>query len=196
MMKQNSLKGEAISAWIDNHRTSQTHKVFRFFADDLLHEQLLLRRNGPLGDNQEWNIFLYVGAQHTKVHISQKLGVATSAVAEAAQLKEERERVAAEEADRAEAEAKAKSAANNNKAKATSAETHAKIQGYFVDKQLRAAAIVAEEEAAEAERLLNEGGDEPKEMNVTNNAKPTSSWAADTNDDKPLTTSPSQTPKK
>jgi hypothetical protein len=71
--------------------------VFKFFADDTLHRELLLRRNGPLGDDQGWNIMLWVGSQHFKAHISQPLESTTTAVAEAEQLKaaRERERVAA-----------------------------------------------------------------------------------------------------
>jgi hypothetical protein len=69
MIKRNSLKGETISAWIENGDTP-AFKVFKFFADDVLHQELLLRRNGPLGVDKGWNIFLYVGAQHSKAHIS------------------------------------------------------------------------------------------------------------------------------
>jgi hypothetical protein len=48
MIKRNDLRGEAISAWIDPHRLPYL-RVFKFFADDTLHQELLLRRNGPLG---------------------------------------------------------------------------------------------------------------------------------------------------
>jgi hypothetical protein len=46
MIKRNSLKGETISAWIENGNTL-AYKVFIFFADDVLYQELLLRRNGP-----------------------------------------------------------------------------------------------------------------------------------------------------
>jgi hypothetical protein len=41
-------EGETISAWIDPHHLPHL-RVFKFFADDTLHQELLLRRNGPLG---------------------------------------------------------------------------------------------------------------------------------------------------
>jgi hypothetical protein len=89
MIKRNSLKGETISAWIENGNTP-TYKVFKFFADDILHQELSNRRNGPLGVDQGWNIFLYVGAQHSKAHISQQPGVAAAAEAEVAEIRAER----------------------------------------------------------------------------------------------------------
>jgi hypothetical protein len=51
MIKRNDLRGEAISAWIDPH-TLPHLRVFKFFADDTLHRELLLRQNGPLGTDQ------------------------------------------------------------------------------------------------------------------------------------------------
>jgi hypothetical protein len=156
---------------------------------------------------------LWVGSQHSKAHISQPLESTTTAVAEADQLKaaRERERVAAETVEfLANAKATTANATNANandnttnastsanaststsaNAKATS-NVKAKIQGYFDEKQLRAAALVAEEEAAEAERILND----PKAMDETNNAnlKPTTNWA---DDERPPTPPTSQTPKK
>jgi hypothetical protein len=89
MIKRNSLKGETLSAWIENGLTP-AYKVFKFFADDILHQELLNRRNGPLGVDQGWNIFLYVGAQHSKAHISQQPGVAAAAEAEVAEIRAER----------------------------------------------------------------------------------------------------------
>lgn len=94
---RNSLKGEVISAWIAPGDLPH-FKVLKFFADDVLHKELLERRNGDKG----WNIFLYVGAQFTKAHISQQPGVAAAAVAEANELKSERDRKeAAAEVERA-----------------------------------------------------------------------------------------------
>jgi hypothetical protein len=95
MIKRNSLKGETISAWIENGK-SPTFKVFKFFADDVLHQELLMRRNGPLSMDQGWNIFLYVGAQHSIAHISQQPGVAAAAEAEVAELRADRIRKEAE----------------------------------------------------------------------------------------------------
>jgi hypothetical protein len=51
MIKRNDLRGETISAWIDPHANPRL-RVFKFFADDTLHQELLLRRNGPLGADQ------------------------------------------------------------------------------------------------------------------------------------------------
>jgi hypothetical protein len=202
MIKRNDLRGEAISAWIDPHANPRL-RVFKFFADDTLHQELLLRRNGPLGADQGWNIMLWVGSQHSKAHISQPLTAetTTAAVAEADQLKadRERERVAAEtdkflaKATTADANdnatnANASTSANASAKASTSANAKptsnvkAKIEAYLDEKKLRAAALVAEEEAAEAERILNE----PKAMDETNNAnlKPTTNWA---NDERPTT---------
>jgi hypothetical protein len=197
MIKRNDLRGEAISAWIDPHANPRL-RVFKYFADDTLYRELLLRRNGPLGADQGWNIMLWVGSQHSKAHISQPLEITTTAVAEADQLKadRERERVAAE-TDKFLAKAKATTAAANDNAANASANAStsananastsanakptpnikAKIEGYLDEKKLRAAALAAEEEAAEAERILNE----PKAMDETNNAslKLTTSWADD-----------------
>jgi hypothetical protein len=193
MIKRNDLRGEAISAWIDPHANPRL-RVFKFFADDTLHQELLLRRNGPLGADQGWNIMLWVGSQHSKAHISQPLTAetTTAAVAEADQLKADRkrERVAAE-TDEFLAKAKATTADANDNATNANASTSAnasakastsanakptsnvkaKIEAYLDEKKLRAAALVAEEEAAEAERTMDE----------TNNdsLKLTTSWADD-----------------
>jgi hypothetical protein len=191
MIKRNDLRGEAISAWIDPHANPRL-RVFKFFADDTLHQELLLRRNGPLGADQGWNIMLWVGSQHSKAHISQPLTAetTTAAVAEADQLKADRkrERVAAEtdkflaKATTADANdnatnANASTSANASAKASTSANAKptsnvkAKIEAYLDEKKLRAAALVAEEEAAEAERTMDE----------TNNdsLKLTTSWADD-----------------
>jgi hypothetical protein len=207
MIKRNDLRGEAISAWIDPH-ANPCLRVFKYFADDTLHRELLLRRNGPLGDDQGWNIMLWVGSQHSKAHISQPLSeITTTAVAEADQLKADRERErVAPETDELLAYAKATTAAANDNvanAKATTAAANnnvanasanastsvkanastsanakpapnikAKIKAYLDEKKLRAAALAAEEEAAEAERI---------NMDETNNASLTltTSWADD-----------------
>jgi hypothetical protein len=62
--------------------------VLKFFADDVLHKELLGRRNGDQG----WNIFLHVGAQFNKAHISQQPGAQAAAVAEAAELRADRDK--------------------------------------------------------------------------------------------------------
>jgi hypothetical protein len=192
MIKRNELRGEAISAWIEPHPTNPRLRVFKYFADDTLHRELLLRRNGPLGEDQGWNIMLWVGSQHSKAHISQPLSlITTTAVEEADQLKADRERArVAAETDELLAYAKATATADDNTAKAspiasTSANANAstsanakpvptvkaKIDAYLEEKKLRATALAAEEEAAEAERLMDE----------TDNADMTltSSWADD-----------------
>jgi hypothetical protein len=200
MIKRNDLRGEAISAWIDPHPTNPRLRVFKYFADDTLHRELLLRRNGPLGEDQGWNIMLWVGSQHSKAHISQPLSeITVGAVAEADQLKADRERArVAAETDELLAYAKA-TAADDNAAKAsptasTSAnastnanakpgpKVKAKIDAYLEEKKLRAAALAAEEEAAEAERIMDE----------TDNAGQTltTSWA---DDDPPSPPSPPPT---
>jgi hypothetical protein len=185
MIKRNVLRGEAISAWIEPHPTNPRLRVFKFFADDTLHRELLLRRNGPLGEDQGWNIMLWVGSQHSKAHISQPLSlITTTAVAEADQLKADRERArVAEETDTLLALAKATTTTNpiastsastspninaNNNAK-PGPTVKAKIDAYLEEKKLRAAALAAEEEAAEAERLM----DETDNADITL----TSSWA-------------------
>jgi hypothetical protein len=192
MIKRNDLRGEAISAWIDPHPTNPRLRVFKYFADDTLHRELLLRRNGPLGDDQGWNIMLWVGSQHSKAHISQPLSeITTTAVAEADQLKADRERArVAAETDELLAYAKATTAADDDVAKAspnasTSANANAstsanakpeptikaKIDAYLEEKKLRAAALAAEEEAAEAERIMDESNNAGLTL--------TTSWADD-----------------
>jgi hypothetical protein len=101
MMIKNNLKGEVLSAWISPGELP-IYKVLKFFANDQLHAELLERRNGDTG----WNIFLYVGSQHSKAHISQQPGAqaaaVAAAVAEAAELKIARDKKdAAVEAERA-----------------------------------------------------------------------------------------------
>jgi hypothetical protein len=171
MIKRNELKGGCHQAWIEPHPTIPRFRVFKFFADDTLHRELLLRRNGPLGEDQGWNIMLWVGSQHSKAHISQPLSlITTTAVEEADQLKADRERArVAEETDLLLAHAKSTATVDINTAKAnpiasTSANNNAKpgptvkakIDAYLEEKKLRAAALAAEEEAAEAERLMDE----------------------------------------
>jgi hypothetical protein len=194
MIKINNLKGETLSAWLDSHRMPNM-RTFRFFADDELHQELLLRRNGPLGVDQGWNIMLYMGAQHTKAHISQPLQTTVNAVAEAAKLKDtrDRERVAAAEAVAKEAADAAAAGQSNDPTKKTTFSTvdlRLRTDNYFENKKLRKLALAVEEEAAEAERILNAGSNT---MDQTNNAKqpdwtPPSNWA----DDENLTTPPSK----
>jgi hypothetical protein len=183
MIKRNVLRGEAISAWIEPHPTNPRLRVFKFFADDTLHRELLLRRNGPLGEDQGWNIMLWVGSQHSKAHISQPLSLITStAVAEADQLKADREQArVAEETDTLLALAKATATANPiaSTSASTSPNTNGKpgptvkdkIDAYLEEKKQRAVALAAEEEAAEAERLMDETDNADKTL--------TSSWADD-----------------
>jgi hypothetical protein len=115
MMIRNSLRGEVLSAWIIPGELPH-FKVLKFFADDVLHKELLERRNGDQG----WNIFLHVGAHFNKAHISQQPGAQAAALAEAAELradcdkKDETERAKAMadwEAGKTERAAKAKAKA-------------------------------------------------------------------------------------
>jgi hypothetical protein len=119
---------------------------------------------------------LWVGTQHSKAHISQPLSIIqTTAVAEADQLKADRERARiAEETDNLLAIAKATTKATttatttvttNPIASTSTSPTNmadtgptvkAKINAYLEERALRAAALAAEEEAAEAERLMDE----------------------------------------
>jgi hypothetical protein len=87
MMMRNSLRGEVLSAWIIPGELP-TFKVLKYFADDELHKCLLERRNGDQG----WNIFLHVGAQFNKAHISQQPGAQAAALAEAAELRVEQDK--------------------------------------------------------------------------------------------------------
>jgi hypothetical protein len=191
MIKRNELKGGCHQAWVEPHPTIPRLRVFKFFADDTLHRELLLRRNGPLGEDQGWNIMLWVGTQHSKAHISQPLSIIqTTAVEEADQLKADRELARiAEETDNLLTIAKAKATTKATTTATTTVTTNpiaststsptnladtgptvkAKINAYLEERALRAAALAAEEEAAEAERLMDE----------TDNADTTltSSWA-------------------
>jgi hypothetical protein len=175
MIKRNELKGGCHQAWVEPHPTIPRLRVFKFFADDTLHRELLLRRNGPLGEDQGWNIMLWVGTQHSKAHISQPLStIQTTAVEEADQLKADRELARiAEETDNLLTIAKAKATTTatttvitNPTASTSTSPTNqadtgptvkAKINAYLEERgALRAAALAAEEEAAEAERLMDE----------------------------------------
>jgi hypothetical protein len=88
--------------------------VLKYFADDVLHKELLERRNGDQG----WNIFLHVGAQFNKAHISQQPGAQAAALAEAAELRVERDKKIVTERAKAMADWEAGKAERAAKAKA------------------------------------------------------------------------------
>jgi hypothetical protein len=170
MIKRNSLKGETISAWIENGDTPG-YKVFKFFADYVLHQELLLRRHGPLGVDKGWNIFLYVGAQHSKAHISQQPGVA--AEAEVAELRAERvrkeaaievTRVLKVKADREAAEAVRATQAKADREAAVSKTTEA-----AVSKTTKAAVPKLKGVDGDDDNHVMESNDKETNINTTDN---------------------------
>jgi hypothetical protein len=155
MMVKNNLKGEVLFTWIIPGELP-SYKVLKFFANDQLHAELLERRNGDKG----WNIFLYVGSQFSKAHISQQPGAqaaaVAAAVAEAAELRTKRDKKdAAEEVERA-AKAMADWEAGKiervarDKAKAEAANTMDQMNNAKSDAQKR--------EEAEAARIKDDEG--------------------------------------
>jgi hypothetical protein len=145
MMMKNSLRGEVLSAWIIPGDLP-SFKVLKYFADDELHACLLERRNGDQG----WNIFLHVGAQFNKAHISQQPGAQAAALAEAAELRVEQEKKKVIERAKAMADWEAGKAERAAKAKAKS--DAAKTDAAKTDDQKReeadAAKLKDDEDAA------------------------------------------------
>jgi hypothetical protein len=145
MMMRNSLRGEVLSAWI-TPGDLPSYKVLKYFADDELHKCLLERRNGDQG----WNIFLHVGAQFNKAHISQQPGAQAAALAEAAELRVEQDKKKVIERTKAMADWEAGKAERAAKAKAKS--EAAKTDAAKTDDQKReeadAAKLKDDEEAA------------------------------------------------
>jgi hypothetical protein len=146
MMMRNSLRGEVLSAWI-TPGDLPSYKVLKYFADDELHACLLERRNGDQG----WNIFLHVGAQFNKAHISQQPGAQAAALAEAAELRVEQEKKKVNDRDKAMADWEAGKAERAAKAKAKSDADAAKPDAKTDDQkraEAEAARIKDDEDAA------------------------------------------------
>jgi hypothetical protein len=107
LMAANSLNGAAITAWIVSeggwdYVTRAPYDTLKFFADNTLFGELLLRLSGDKGRR----IFLRVGTGERQAFLSEQPGVAASRARDKAEVAEIRAAKAAADAnDKATAEA-------------------------------------------------------------------------------------------